>query len=114
MAAADNFPLTPYFPIPRKMVDRKLRQRMESGKLYVRSKGSDLMQLELTGLGTEADVTTLQNFYEQQALQIFTFQDLSFTPQVNRIVAFGAPLEFEEVMNAYFQWKCTLVETTLA
>lgn len=114
MAITDIFPLTPFFPLQRKKVDRKIRQRMESGKLYIRSKGTDLWQIDLTGLATSANIVTLQTFYEAQAQDIFTFQDKSFNPEVDRVVAFGATLQVDETAYEYFIWRVTLVETTLA
>lgn len=114
MAVADIFPLTPNYPLERRLVDRKVRVRMESGKQYVRSRGTDLNSFELVGLGTSADKTTLHNFYEQQAKDVFTFQDKSFSPQVDRVVVFAAPPEWEETVFEAFHWRCTLIETTQA
>jgi len=114
MAVTDVFPLTPSYSIPRKLRDRKVRQPVESGKMYVRSKGTDQWILDLVGIGSSADMTTLLNFYEAQATDIFKFQDKSFSPQVDRIVVFAAPPEWDEVGYEQFEWKCTLVETTLA
>jgi hypothetical protein len=111
MAQADIFPLTPYWPITRQLVSLKVRRRMYSGKQYVRSYGTDLNLLELKGVGPAADLTTLQNFYEQQAKDVFTFPDKSFTPQVNRVVVFAAAPEWEEQGYQQFVWHCVLIET---
>jgi hypothetical protein len=114
MAASDIFPLIPSYPITRKKLDRKIRQRMESGKLYIRSKGTDPWQFDLVGIGSPDDVLTLEQFYELMAKDIFTFQDKSFTPEIDRVVAFGGTIEADETDNIYMIWKCTLIETTLA
>lgn len=114
MAASDIFPLTPSYPISRHLRDRKIRRFMESGKVYVRSRGTDQWQLELQGIGAAADLTTLSNFYEQQAKDVFTFQDKSFSPQVDRVMVFAGPPEWEETTYEYFLWRVRFLETTQA
>ena len=114
MALTDVFPLTPSWPIERHLRDRKIRLQMDSGKQWVRSEGTDQWQLELAGLGGSADLTTLLNFYESMAHDIFKFEDKSFSPQIDRAVVFAAPPEWEESCYEYFTWRCVLLETTVA
>jgi hypothetical protein len=109
MAVEDLFPLTPSYPVGRQLYDRKVRVEMPDGDIKVRSRGADPQLLELTGLGTIDDQTTLQEFYEAQATDIFTFTDNSFAIPRSVVVRFTAPPEWEESFGKMI-WKCTLRE----
>jgi hypothetical protein len=121
MAITDIFPLTPYYPVEPQQRSRLVEQGVESGKVYKRSKGTDLWRCELQGTGSSADIQTLINFHAQMTTDVFTFEDKSFSSgQINRICVFrkrGADLSAIDYKNMSYEhwiWTALIEETTLA
>ena len=110
----DLFPLQPFWPIGRPLHSRKIVREMESGKVYVRSKGADLRVFELAGKCIFADLETLLQFYETHAVCGCTLHDGSYSPAQDWQVMFVAPPEWEEGTHNTVVWSCTLRHTTTA
>jgi len=111
-SSADAFPLTPFYPVGETSVSRKVRLQLESGKQYVRAKGTDLTVWELTGRCSGAERKTLLDFYELHAVCGCTFSDAEYTPAEDHIVQFQAKPEIQRAGYENFVWKCSLTETT--
>jgi hypothetical protein len=110
----DLFPLAPYWPLGRLLRSRKVLQEMESGKIYVRSKGSDLRVFNLAGECSVAEYESLLTFYEAHAVCGCTLHDESYSPAQDWPVVFTAPPDFEESTYDTVRWTCTLRQTTTA
>jgi len=110
----DVFPLAPFWPIGRPLHSRKIVREMESGKVYVRSKGADLRVFELAGQCTIAEYQSLVEFYESHAVCGCTLHDESYSPAQDWQVMFVAPPDFEEGTFNTVIWSCTLWQTTTA
>ena len=108
----DLFPLSPFWPLGRPLRSRKVLQEMESGKVYVRSKGSDLRVFNLTGQCSVAEYEDLLEFYEAHAVCGCTLHDQSYSPAQDWLVMFTAPPDFEESTYDTVVWTCTLRQTT--
>jgi len=110
----DLFPLQPFWPIGRPLHSRKIVREMESGKVYVRSKGADLRVFDLAGQCSVAEAETFLQFYETHAVCGCTLHDQSYTPHQDWQVMFVAPPDFTEPTHDTVVWSCTLWQTTTA
>lgn len=87
---------------------------MESGKLYVRSRGTDIWSAEITGVGSPSEITTLKNFHANHVKDTFTFEDKTQSPTINRTCVFLSNLRVNYLGNARYEWRCLIAETTTA
>jgi hypothetical protein len=110
----DLFPLDPVWPIGRPLQSRKMREEMDSGKIYVRSEGTDLRVFNLAGQCSVADYESFLTFYEAHAVCGCTLHDESYSPAQDWQVMFTAPPDFEESTYDTVVWSCTLRQTTTA
>lgn len=113
--SADAFPLTPFWPLNEPPgVSRKIRLPLASGKMYIRSQGTDLPVWELTGECSLAERVTLLQFYELHACCGCTLTDERYSPAEDHVVQFQEKPDFKQSAYGRVIWTCTLVETTVA
>lgn len=106
----DPFPLRPDYPIPRKLVDKKVRTPLQNGSVHTRIDHAGLMALELHGLAGRDELDSLLTFYGSLASTAWLFADGAFDPVVYRLVKFVGPPTWEESDNDTVLWRCTLQE----
>lgn len=106
----DAFPVRPDYPIPRTLVDAKIRTPLQSGNVHIRSDAPALVTLELHGEAGYDELDAFLAFYESLAETAFYFADEAFDPIVYRLVKFTGPPTWMENNSDTVVWQCTLQE----
>jgi hypothetical protein len=118
MAESDIFPddvgINPDWAGDEDSISRKVVREMASGKVYVRSYGTDIPVWNLTGKCTGAERLALIQFYEAKVAEGFTFRNQFVNPSEDQMVVMTTRPRFTPIGLDCFMWELTLKETTTA